>query len=789
MKHKVAVLLAVWGAIVGSAGGLHASGLQPRTPTDVYLLIGQSNMAGRGATNAANRISSERVLKFTKDGEWAEGVEPIHFDRKNVGAGPGLAFARAMADADPQAVVGLVPCAVGGTSLARWMPGMDLYTNALARTRAALAKGGRLKGILWHQGEADSWKRENAESYQVRFTEMIDAFRRDLGDEYVPFVAGEVGGFYAASIRKRGGHPFVKEVNLRLRKTSEYVPAMGLVSVEGLKPGGDGIHFTTHSAYELGRRYAVEMKRLQSSPGFGMKRDDWYRADYAWRPDWAWRGFNLQGMRNAKGEPSFREEYFRWMHEWGFNTCRFPIDYRYWVKGRSSDNMFEIDENCRELKALDQAIAWARKYGIHVMLNLHRVPGNYCAPLAAPPAETRVLWDDVEAQRATVKHWEMLARRYRSIPKEALSFNLVNEPAPWSSALYAYVMKQLIAAIRRIDPDRFIVLDGIKGGTMPCMELAGIPGVGFAARGYQPFDFSHQGGIGGGFTAEIGGISWPIDPDTTIVRLSPRKDFPGMSERPLTVLDAPAGTWSLRSSTISGRHSVLAAFADGEKVAERAYEIKENDPGWRKFGYYQGNTNFVRAAPVDQDFIFTLARPAKKLEFRMTVGDWAFFGKLTFTPSSPFYSSNPSNPSNPSSFTLVGVRDFSVRTNRNNTVRFVPGKGFEVANPSPRRNPKWTAGQETVYRWNFAAWESLLKSGAFVIVGEMGVADTVPHADSLAYLRDLRTVIDHMGFNGWLNWGFIGSSFGILDTKRTDVPYEKFHGHRLDRRMLDVLQR
>lgn len=80
-----------------------------RKPTDLYLLIGQSNMAGRGITNAANRLSPERVLKFTKDRTWAEGIEPIHFDRPFSGAGPGLGFARAMADADKDAEPANVP--------------------------------------------------------------------------------------------------------------------------------------------------------------------------------------------------------------------------------------------------------------------------------------------------------------------------------------------------------------------------------------------------------------------------------------------------------------------------------------------------------------------------------------------------------------------------------------------------------------------------------------------------------------------------------------------------------
>ena len=231
-------------------------------PTDLYLLIGQSNMAGRGITNSANRLSSERVLKFTKDRKWAEGVEPIHFDRPFTGAGPGLAFARSMADADGHAVIGLIPCADGGTPLSRWEPGHDLYTNAVFRTKAALASGGRLRGILWHQGEADSWAKETAETYAVRLTNMVTQLRRDLDATDVPFIAGEVGAHYAVSLEKRGKKPYVKEVNAQMKEAVASLPVSAWASADGLVPGQDGIHFTTESAYELGRRYAKEFQRL-----------------------------------------------------------------------------------------------------------------------------------------------------------------------------------------------------------------------------------------------------------------------------------------------------------------------------------------------------------------------------------------------------------------------------------------------------------------------------------------------------------------------------------------------
>ena len=232
-------------------------------PTDLYLLIGQSNMAGRGITNAANRLSSERVLKFTKDRTWAEGIEPIHFDRPFSGAGPGLGFARAMADADKDAVIGLIPCAEGGSPLSRWEPGCDLYTNAVSRTKAAIAQGGRLRGILWHQGEADAWKKELAESYSRRLTNMVTQLRSELGlGAALPFVAGEIAPFYGAVIERLGGTSSLGRVNEEIWLAISLLPNCGLVSIDGIEPGPDGIHYSTECAYELGRRYAREMQRL-----------------------------------------------------------------------------------------------------------------------------------------------------------------------------------------------------------------------------------------------------------------------------------------------------------------------------------------------------------------------------------------------------------------------------------------------------------------------------------------------------------------------------------------------
>ena len=230
---------------------------------DVYLLIGQSNMSGRGTLTADNAVSNDRIVKFTKDMKWAPAEEPLHFDRKHCGAGLAMSFARKMADASPERTIALVPCAVGGTPLRRWCPGGDLYSNAVVRARAAL-RDGTLKGILWHQGCADANNVTNAETYAARLVAMAAQLRKDLGAEDVPFVAGELPRFLSRYAEKNGHHHHWPVVNAQLAEAVSRIPNAALVSSEGLDDcRKDLIHFETPSLRKFGERYAEAMLKLQ----------------------------------------------------------------------------------------------------------------------------------------------------------------------------------------------------------------------------------------------------------------------------------------------------------------------------------------------------------------------------------------------------------------------------------------------------------------------------------------------------------------------------------------------
>lgn len=227
----------------------------------LYLLVGQSNMAGRGTVEEADRTPHPRIWMLNKEEQWVPAIAPMHFDKPVAGVGPGLEFARVMAEADTSIIIGLIPAAAGGSPIDSWQPGgyhdqtkSHPYDDAIRRAKAALPAG-TLKGILWHQGESDS-KPELVGSYTQKLKTLIGRFRKELSSRNVPFVVGTLGDFYVAN------NPDAKNINEQLHNLPKKVKRTACAEATGLTDKGDKTHFDTPSARELGRCYAEAMKSL-----------------------------------------------------------------------------------------------------------------------------------------------------------------------------------------------------------------------------------------------------------------------------------------------------------------------------------------------------------------------------------------------------------------------------------------------------------------------------------------------------------------------------------------------
>src|SRR5215472_7228755 len=173
-----------------------------------------------------------------------------------------------------------------------------------------------------------------------------------------------------------------------------------------------------------------------------------------------WRGFNLleKFTKRRDGNPAYLESDFVAMAEWGFDFARLPMSYLCWT-----DPADWLKLQDQELKDIDSAIELGRQHRIHINLNFHRAPG-YCVN---PPKEPLDLWTNDKALEGCAFHWAHFAKRYKGIPNERLSFDLLNEPPAIQEATYVRVVTRLVEAIRQEDPQRLVIADGLKWGNDP----------------------------------------------------------------------------------------------------------------------------------------------------------------------------------------------------------------------------------------------------------------------------------------------------------------------------------
>lgn len=226
---------------------------------DIFLLIGQSNMAGRADLKAYAEDTMEMVFLYTGEAgnEWVNASGPLNrysTVRKELSMqklGPGNSFAREMADAMPGRRIGLVVNARGGTSIDEWVPGGLLYNHALQRAREA-SRYGTIRGIVWHQGESDV---SGSDQYMDKLVNLITAFRQDLSLPELPFVAGQLSE----------DRPERVVFNRMIVSLPTRLPYTAVVRSEGTSTF-DETHFDADSQYLMGIRYAAEMKRLTGLP-------------------------------------------------------------------------------------------------------------------------------------------------------------------------------------------------------------------------------------------------------------------------------------------------------------------------------------------------------------------------------------------------------------------------------------------------------------------------------------------------------------------------------------------
>ena len=243
--------------------------------------------------------------------------------------------------------------------------------------------------------------------------------------------------------------------------------------------------------------------------------------------------------------------------------------------------------------------------------------------------------------------------------------------------------------------------------------------------------------------------TWPLSVDAPYgILAGPVK--PDM-KRPLELLSLPAGRATIAFGRVSGCVRVRFA-ADGRQCSERVFGPKE------------GGSETVE-----------LPNGAERLVVEAVEGDWIIPSRIEVESSDGSHKA-----------VLVPSADWGMP--RNFSQRFAGWQAGFVpcgcgATPARYADP----GMEYHYRKALKPWDATIESGRFLYVGEFGVWRMTPHATALAFMEDVLSVWKDRGI-GWALWNLRGD-FGVLDSNRADVEYEDFRGHKLDRRMLELLQR
>lgn len=219
-----------------------------------FLLIGQSNMAGRGYLDQAKPIDTERIYTL-RNGRWQRMFRPINPDRSFSGVSLAESFAEAYSK-KYNVDVGLICCADGGTSIDQWIPGSLLFDNAVYQAKLA-SRTSRIAGILWHQGESDCTA-ELYPQYREKLITVIDGFRKELDLYDIPFIMGGLGEYLAQFPME-----YFPEINAIANSITETSPMTGFVSAEGLTSNPDNLHFSAESLYTFGLRYFREYEKLR----------------------------------------------------------------------------------------------------------------------------------------------------------------------------------------------------------------------------------------------------------------------------------------------------------------------------------------------------------------------------------------------------------------------------------------------------------------------------------------------------------------------------------------------
>lgn len=222
------------------------------------LIIGQSNMAGRGFVGEVEPIVNKDLFVL-RNGRWREMYVPVNPDRVKSGINLVESFADRYAK-DHGVQVGIIPCADGGSCLDQWVPGSLLFDHAVFQAKLA-QRTSTIAAVLWHQGESDC-SPSRYPVYEKKLKMILDALRKELDLYDVPVLLGGLGDYLEFCPREEHYENYI-HINSALQSLADQEQMTGFVFAKGLSSNPDFLHFSAKSLREFGDRYYEEFLKLE----------------------------------------------------------------------------------------------------------------------------------------------------------------------------------------------------------------------------------------------------------------------------------------------------------------------------------------------------------------------------------------------------------------------------------------------------------------------------------------------------------------------------------------------
>ena len=270
---------------------------------EIWVLNGQSNMQGSSpippGVTPEELAPDPRIMMFNLDNTWMPAEEPLHRHYEAVApiyrklyqktpeewaqlagesrkgkaphfgqVGPGLFFAKHLAESIDKPI-GLIPCAFGGLPIERWDPalkdqgGESLYGAMLERIKMV---GGKIRGVIWYQGESDALDPARAAVYEEKFLGFVDGLRRDTGIDDLTVIYVQLARF---AIFESGREPAqsLEKVREAQRLAASKRKNLFMVSAIDL-PLYDHAHLAYAGQKRLGRRLAeIALSKVYGQEG------------------------------------------------------------------------------------------------------------------------------------------------------------------------------------------------------------------------------------------------------------------------------------------------------------------------------------------------------------------------------------------------------------------------------------------------------------------------------------------------------------------------------------------